>query len=457
MELTEAQIADLSRFDDRIQTFLNAYTFCKSRWSRIYNLLNQRELDYSRQASDVLRALSRESPPQLDWEIDDQILIQAAALTHALSQHIAEKHGSDLSAHREPYRTSVSFGNLPHWLALVSPSPLTSSIPLRPRSLNQLHMTFQRRCHEQLLVTPARVEDGELARVAANPQIENFLERRVRGKSFRVAVSSLSQEADLSGESRPRASLLPPHGFHLTSTGPVERQLEALQYVLKHAYERRAAILVLPELRMPPPLLEVAREFLRQQAITDEQGLLVVAAGSWHVAMPDGRRFNRCVVLRHDGEDLWSHDKLREYEITPENVKEHPETYRAIGVGPGGGVEDIERGQTLQFYDSVIGRLAVAICVGFFSPDVHQLLLSSASNLFLVPSMTTSNTDIRNCATLLVRAQHAYTLVANCGHVGARAPSFCQWPSKGENIRELEAGKQLLTVDLRNISRYDMD
>jgi predicted amidohydrolase len=231
----------------------------------------------------------------------------------------------------------------------------------------------------------------------------------------------------------------------------------ALQHVLERAYERRAAVLVLPELRMPPPLLEATRQFLRRQAITSERGILVVAAGSWHIDMPGGRRFNRCVVLDHEGEDLWLHDKLREYEITAQNVADKPDFYRPIGVGPGGAVEAIHRGQELQFYDSIIGRLAAAICVGFFSPDVQSLLLASGANLFLVPAMTPSITAIEACSEALVHTQLAYTLAANCGIVGPQAKSFCRWPAGRDAVRSLDADKTLLTLDLNNTSIYDVD
>jgi predicted amidohydrolase len=457
MELTKAQIADLSCLDDPIRAFLNAYTLCEPKGTEILNLLRTREFDYSQQSSELLRALDSDSPPQLSWVGDDQILIQGAALTRALSQHIASKHSHVLSAHySEPYRTSDSFGAVPYWLSLDCSSPLTATIHRLPRDRHQLHMTFQR-FHKPLVVTPGHLGEWTLTRIPSNRALENHLERRLREREFRVAVSSLSSDADVSGESHPRSSPLPPHEFHLTSIGPIEQQAEALRHVLDRAYERRAAILVLPELRMPPPLLEAVRDFLRRQTLTAKRGFLLVAAGSWHLDMPGGPRYNRCVVLRHDGEDLWSHDKLREYEINPQNVADNPDAYRAIGVGPGGAVEAIHRGQTLQFYDSIAGRLAAAICVGFFSPDVHPLLLASAANLFLVPAMTTSITVMEACTTDLVHTQLAYSLVANCGHFGSQAPSFCQWPAAHNNIRRLAAGKVLLTLDLNNTSIYDVD
>lgn len=456
MELTEAQIADLSRFEDPVQTFLNVYTLCEPKCSEILNLLRERDFDYQARADNLLRSLNHGFSPHLSWAGDDQTLLEGASLTNALSRHIARRHGPGLRHRSEPYCTSDSFGALPYWLASKGPSAPTSSIHGIPRDRNQLHPTFQR-FHEDLLVTPGRLGEWTLTRIAANRAVEHELERRMLGMEFRVAVSPLSPDAELAGESQPRSSPRPPQEFHLTSTGPVERQAQALRHVLERAYERRAVILVLPELRLPPPLLDIARNFLRRQTITAKQGLLMVAAGSWHIDVPGGRRFNRCVVLGHDGRDLWAHDKLREYEITPQNVADNPGAYRAIGVGPDGAVEAIHRGQTLQFYDSPIGRVAVAICVGFFSPDVRPLLQASGANLFLVPAMTPSITAVEACSDDLVHTQLAYTLVANCGHVGPKARSFCRWPAARGNIRRLGAGKLLLTLDLNDTSIYDVD
>jgi predicted amidohydrolase len=455
MELTEAQIADLSRFEEPILVFVNLYALCAHRCTDIVNLLRTRRFNYEERTDDLLRTLDSGRSPHLSWDGDDQVLLDGATLIDALSRHIAKRYGSGLKHRAEPYFTSDSFGTFPFWLAKKEPSPLTAHIHDIPRDQDQLHQTFQR-FHRELLVTPGSVGEWTLTRIAASRALESFLEQRMLGPEFRVAVSSLSQDAEISGESRPR-SLLPPHEFHVTSTGPVERQTDALRHVLELAYERRAAILVLPELRVPPPLLEATREFLTRQAITAERGILMVAAGSWHVDMPDGRRFNRCVLLGHDGRDLWSHDKLREYEITPQNVAASPGAYRAIGVGPAGAVEAIHRGKTLEFCDSIIGRVAAAICVGFFSPDVRPLLLASGVNLFLVPAMTDSIAVIEACAADLVHTQHAYTLASNCGCVGREAPSFCMWPVARDNIRRLDPSRLLLTLDLKDTSMYDID
>jgi predicted amidohydrolase len=87
--------------------------------------------------------------------------------------------------------------------------------------------------------------------------------------------------------------------------------------------------------------------------------------------------------------------------------------------------------------------MAVAICVGFFSPDIEPLLKASGANVFLVPAMSPSTSDLQAVAKSLARAQSAVTLVANCGQTGSigKGFSFYQLPSKGakpENLAETE-------------------
>jgi len=453
--LTAAQIADLSRTGDPIRTFLDVYTFCASRYTEIHNLLRTSEDEYSEQASESRRVLAIGEAPALKWADERQSMISGIALITSLSQHIASQPALRLLAQSKPYRTSDSFDAKPYWLAPNRPSPLTAAIGRLPRTRSQLHSSLQR-YHQPLLVTPGELDEWTLTRKPANPDLENWLNLRLKGGEFRVAVSPLTRGAEIQGLSRPRSAPQPPHEFHLTSIGPASAQIAALQSVLTLACERRVAILVLPELRMPPYLLDAAREFLIRQAVTDRQGLLLVAAGSWHIDESE-QRFNRCMVIDRRGEDVWTHDKLVEFEITARNVADSPDAYSAIGIGPGGGIEGISRGRELQFYDSGIGRLAVAICVGFFSPDVRRLIETSGVGLFLVPAMTPSITAIEECSAALVHNQHAFTLAANCGRIGPQAPSFCRWPASRDNIRRLDGDKILLTLDLNNPSMYAID
>ncbi len=453
------------RVTDHIETFLNAFTLCTTHWNHIFNLLQNDDfsLQYGQIANELRQFLSHDAPEDQYQQLlraatNDESLILALGCLTAFARHIGYKHGATLARYSQPYRSSNEFGNAAHWLALDQPGALVSSIPKRPRDIDALHATLKR-YQDPLLVTPADLDEWKLTRVPVDRALENQFERRIRNRSFRVAVSPLSYEAEIAGISSPRPPPQPADAFHLTSIGPPDHQQAALIKILNDAHREQVAILVLPELRVPPELLDTAKRFLRDQKLSDNRGLLLVVAGTWHVA-DNGLRYNRAVLLSHAGHPLWTHDKLREYVATSVNVRREPAFFKRIGVGAAGGSEAIQRGLALEFYESVIGRVAAAICIGFFSPDVEPLLQASRANVFLVPAMTPSITDIEARAAALVRTQNAFTFSANCGRVGIEAASFCCWPAAvhpGKNINWLPATKTMLVFDLKTISTYDYD
>lgn len=375
----------------------------------------------------------------------DDMLVGALSLSTAVADHIAKEHGSQLSKYSEPFRNSAGDR---YWLALEGKGPFGGGIPNPPRSNDELHGTL-RRFRRPLLVTPYQVGEWRLTRIASDRELETYLHQRLRAR-FRIAVSSLSAGAKIKGKSEELPGEEPPCEFHLTSIEPEEEQLAALRGLLQRAYDEGVSILVLPELRMPPALLAATREFLCNQVADNDRGLLLVAAGSWHVEVGDAR-YNRCFVLNWNGKDLWTHDKLREYRITADNVRQAPQAFLDIGIKEDGGREGIHRGMTLEFYDSVIGRIAAAICIGFFADEVEPLLQESGANLFLVPAMTTSTADLKTRARELIRPQRAATFVANCGHVGAKARSFYQLPVKKAKPCRLPRREILLVFDLSNL------
>jgi predicted amidohydrolase len=446
-------IDSLFQSSDPIQIFLNAYSQCRTNRDRAYNLLrgknhNDRYNSTLRQLRERLRAGAPVSSLRNAFDSVDpnDMLVGALSLSTAVADHIAKEYGSQLSKYSEPFRNSAGDR---YWLALEGKGPLGGRIPNPPRSDDEMHGTL-RRFRRPLLVTPHQFGEWQLTRIAVDGELETYFHQRLRDGRFRIAVSSLSFHARIKGEPEEVPGEEPPCEFHLTSIEPEEEQLAALRGVLQRAYNEGASMLVLPELRMPPALLAATREFLFSQVADSERGLLLVAAGSWHVMIGDAR-YNRCFVLNRYGKDLWTHDKLREYRITPENVRQAPQAFLDIGVKDEGGREGIHRGMSLEFYDSVIGRIAAAICIGFFADEVGPLLKESAANLFLVPAMTTSTADLKTRARELIRPQRAATFVANCGHVGAKAFSFYQLPIKRAKPRRLTHKDVLLVFDLSNL------
>lgn len=193
-----------------------------------------------------------------------------------------------------------------------------------------------------------------------------------------------------------------------------------LNTILQQCVAQDVTLLVLPELRVPPTFLQTIQTFLRQQrweALLQGQGLVLVVAGSWHTQQDDGRWVNRSYVLDARGDIVWAHDKLAAYEITSDNVQQNLTLKTQLGLNDHGGEEMIEIGDTLQFCDCALGRLAVAICAGFFHDPIADVLKASGATLFLVPAMSHDVRPLAERARTLVRSQHATTFVANCGTV----------------------------------------
>jgi len=454
------RLASVYQPDDPIQTLLNCYVLCESSFDRFFNLLQDegRDLQYCESTRAFAELVDNAAPElqiqdRLDALDDDDALIQCGALLTALSRRVARDFGQELGRYSRPYRSSAAFGDAPYWLSVRQRGLAHRSLGRQPRK--ELHSTI-RRFHEPLVVIPAAVNQFSLVRITANIGLDNLLAQRADEGRHRIAVGPLSYEADLRGTSAQHEHRTLPDGFHLTAVEPLAVQEAALTEVLRLAYDSGISILVLPELRMPPALVTATQRFLREQELGPDRGLLLVAAGSWHIER-DGVHVNRCTVLDHIGDVLWTHDKLREFEVTPENVAADPGLFAQIGVGEKGGFEAIARGEKLEFFESVLGRLAAAICIGFFSPEVAPLLQASRADIFLVPTMTPSVLDLERCADTLVRTQHAFTFAANCGRVGRNASSFCRWPAARDSLGRLPIGKRLLALDLSNISMYALD
>ena len=442
---------------DPIQIFLNAYTFCATKEEAAFDLFRDDGFDtsYQEKAKELETMLKAGTPlpklrQQLGGNDERETLAHILGLVSALARNINETQQTKLTKSIEPYYNSRGY---PYWLGLNRP-PLGGRIPNLRRRPSELHWKFVD-CHEPLSVAPGRLKEGEwkLTRIKLDESLEYFLRRRLENGGFRIAASPLSYQADIQGKSRHRPQHTPPYAFHLTSIEPVQEQIATLNAVLESARNEGVSLLVLPELRMQPELLEAAKIFLRKQIIDEKCGLLVVVAGSWHIE-EEKRRVNRSVVLNHRGEELWAHDKLREYVITAANFDENPDFYRPLGIEEGGGEEDIHRGTKLEFYDSSIGRLAVAICVGFFSSDIEDLLRSSAANVFLVPAMSPSTSEMELVAKDLTRTQTAVTFVAACGYIGtvaaksSKALCFYQLPAKGLGPEKLKDNGKLLFYTL---------
>lgn len=311
-----------------------------------------------------------------------------------------------------PIQTSPHLGTIAYQISLDE-TPFAGNLPRHTEELSA--------CLESLYLPDLRLVPATANGVALSPiNLSHSTKHRLlafrKAKTIRFALSSLGGNAELLGEALPGFPANEPSRFRLTGLNNPDTELNNLEKILFSATEAEAAVLLLPELRVTPTLLGAIQEYLSK----GKHSLALVVAGSWHQPVETGF-VNRATILGARGELLWTHDKLREYRAIAANVANAPAFFAALGIGPNGGFEGIQLGQTLQYCDTPIGRLCVAICVGFFHPDLQPILAETRSDFFLVPAMTSRVEDLQLCAEALVR-QSAATLVANCGVVGKTRP-----------------------------------
>ncbi|MBL8177378.1 MAG: carbon-nitrogen hydrolase family protein [Bryobacterales bacterium] len=261
-----------------------------------------------------------------------------------------------------------------------------------------------RSCHKGLEIIPEKIATWTIAKSPHRlDYADTLLRDRTRGGNLRIAVCPMTRDACFSIRTLDGFPADQPR-FILESIDNEPPQLDMLDRVLRQAHDEGISILVLPELRMPPALLRRLSRFLNDQTHADlraGKGILAVAAGSWHIPnQPDQGWLNRMSIYNHRGMPILQHDKLAPYT--------HPEH----------GLEGIDPGTTLQFLETSIGRIAGAICVGFFHKPLEQLLIASRAEIFLVPAMSPRTTDLIARAGELVRSQRASTFVAACATVG---------------------------------------
>ncbi|MEW6210544.1 MAG: hypothetical protein AB1631_19425 [Acidobacteriota bacterium] len=379
-------------------------------------LHNNRDADFPMLQKDILPIKER-----LRADDPGEILIRCAALLFALSDYIEKEIEESFMREHKGVRPADELGELD---ILVTPKAAgviaeTLEEEEKPRIESEVSEMIDK-YHPSLCLTPLNVGEWKLVPCHLPRMTAELLNSRVGDKQLKIAMSTLSLDARLKGRSLPGFPEDEPPRFLLDSVGEERPQIELLKKILQQCRDQGVSILVLPELRMPPALLDTVKKFLQDQSwsgLQSGKGLLLVVAGSWHEEI-DGRWLNRSYVLDCMGNTVWMHDKLAEFNISRKNVRDNPGLKKQLNINDHGGKEAIFRGTSLEFCDCAVGRLAVAICAGFFHKPLEPVLIASKVNIFLVPAMTSDARPLLKRADELVRSQHAATFVANCGTVG---------------------------------------
>lgn len=256
-----------------------------------------------------------------------------------------------------------------------------------------------------------------------NRNIDYFrrhLERVIR-KDLKIDVTPFMNEMEFEIESLKKEwdenSKTP---FWFTGVKNIVKSKEFLRLLLEEAYKKGVNILVLPELVIDNHLLEFLKEWLkknnRDQLSLSGNGMLMVVAGSFHIA-PDknvkDERYNISHVLDHGGNILWSQKKLNKLTINSEELNRAPGLKNVLKISDEGGYESIFHPEHLLCVDTVIGRIAITICIDFFDDGHQEALRQSGINIFFVPAMNSTISRFEHTARSLGGSNQASSFVAN--------------------------------------------
>lgn len=333
---------------------------------------------------------------QLKADTLGELLVRSAALLRACDLHIenAINRGEAFgSGHK--VSTARELGANEFLIAYLH-NPICGPDSSLPRIEYDVSETI-RKYHKYLEITPLAVKPFEIKPVSLPIRTRILLNKRLATRSFRIAAAPMNAEITPKLDFLPNFSEKGPKHFVFKAIETEHAQREHMKKVLDECITQNISLLVLPELRMPPFLRDFVKDALRAQRsedLSDGKGLIMVVCGSWH-QFEDGEYVNRSSVLNEKGDEIWTHDKLAEFNISTENV-EKSSALQELGFDSRGGVETIRTGSRLEICDSPIGRIAVAICVGFFHLPIQNVLVKSGATLFLVPSMSPDVTPMQD-------------------------------------------------------------
>lgn len=199
-----------------------------------------------------------------------------------------------------------------------------------------------------------------------------------------------------------------------------EKRWTTIESALRQATAAEAAILVLPELTVPPDLVRRLCDWLDE----DDRAPLLVAAGSFHVVR-GALRHNVGIIVDFRGQVVAEYAKLQPMRV---GARDQPPTF----------IEDVSGGARICVLPTPLGLLAAPICLDFCEEGGSCPHLWSAVGLeiALVPSMSGPSTADahRRMADRLGREHGCATVLAvqpataGTPHlVASRAPQGTAW------------------------------
>jgi hypothetical protein len=171
---------------------------------------------------------------------------------------------------------------------------------------------------------------------------------------------------------------------------------DAVHYVLGECLEKDVHIVVFPELSIDRELRQSISDWLRLN--NSNKTIIFVVAGSWHTATDEAGEIykNSSIVFRFDGEVLWEQEKMNQFQLDEKDIKRlrasslsgFEEFKKLFKSSDKKGWEKIVISNPLAIYDSVIGRMAITICLDYFVREKNKLLVEPNVNIIFVPTMS---------------------------------------------------------------------
>lgn len=176
-----------------------------------------------------------------------------------------------------------------------------------------------------------------------------------------------------------------------------------IDYVLRTCLEKDVHIVVFPELSIDLELRREVSDWLRLN--NHEKKIIMVTAGSWHILKDKERQtyVNNSTIFRFDGEVLWEQKKMHPFKLNAGDIQELL-SLNLRGVEEFGKLldapdqqcwEKIEIADTLEIFDSSIGRMAITICLDYFVKEREDLLVETIVNLIFLPAMSPTLNKIK--------------------------------------------------------------
>jgi hypothetical protein len=250
-----------------------------------------------------------------------------------------------------------------------------------------------------------------VAQAVSSPEVDHALKRKGSPPtSIRIMTANFSE---IYFESTTTLQIGGERSWQAKGLLNVEQVGNQVREYLYLAQEHQVSVLVLPELTIPDPILEIISDTLRSLVLSTEH-LSLVIAGSFHkpvVATKNLTRFdvpsredieNRATVFDRDGKALAAlgHTKTQYVDLRK-------------GAAPGV-IEDIQTGRTVQWVDSPWGTQTVMICLDFAQGDGTGLPWSTLPlNWIWVPAMSKKVTAFNRPAQEITLTSASVVAVAN--------------------------------------------